>query len=422
MRVVRRAPQTPRLGTRSPARPASWLWTLACCAALACGAGDKLSGTLDPNPARCPTLEEIAPNFYRLLREDRFAGLRSVLEQDLGKPLDARDPNGPTRLSALLGVLLEVIREVDVPGFKAVLLDLLRSTENGPFLPQIVGFLRYLDGALGCPMGTSCDHYDLLDKLRLLLTSTVCTEEPARLDAGSVLDLLLRLVRHPRLPELLDLLPRLLRNPTFQGVIDGFRFDNCGQSTCAQEDGFAALLTILLDNVLVSPLPWASIRDLLRQVRLDTPEVLELISLAEDLLTERPPTPERDVLTPLRTAIRCLRIVDSGHTISRHLYRLLSLDEVSLDGLLGGVDEILDADPDRLTLRLVGDVLAYFRTRSLRSFQTVQLVLDVLLAPAQARRLIPSLIALTEAGAVGELADLLIALTDDCTTLPARPQ
>jgi hypothetical protein len=397
---------------------AAWalLWTFA----AGCGAGDKTSDVLDPNPLRCPTIEEIAPTFLRLLREDRFAGLREVLEQDLGVPLDPAQPAGATRLSALLGVFLEVVRAVDVPGFGAVLRDALRSTSAGPLLPQTLGVLRYIDGRVGCPSGTRCDHYDLLDVLRRLLFSGTCTEAPARFDARTELDLLYRLVRHPRIPEILDLLPRLVRSASFQQVLDGFRFEGCDTPPCEQENGFAALLDVVLTNLLVSPLPWGEIRNLLRQVRLDTPEVLALISLSEELLTERPAEPDADVLSPLRAAIRCLRQVDPGRALLRNAYRLLALDEVSLDGLFAGVDHLLDADPRRLTLQVLAQALDYFRARSLGAFRTLQIVGDVLLAPTSMRKVIPVLIALVEEGVVPELVDLLVALTGDCTTI-ARP-
>ena len=388
---------------------------------VGCGAGDRLSGATAPQPARSPTIEEFAPNFYRLLRAGRFDGLRRVLEGDLGRPLDARNPNGPTMLTALIGVVLDVLRAVDVPGFRGVLLDALRSTETGPLLSQVSGLLKYIDGQVGCPAGTSCDHYDLIDVLRAALTSKSCTEAPANFDARTVLALLARLVKHPRLPDLIDLLPRLLQNPTFRTVLDSFRFDNCERPPCQQEDGFAALVKILLDNVLVSPLPWATLRDLLRQVNLATPEVSSLLDLAEELLTERPANPELDVLGPLRVAIRCLRIVDPRQTLSRNVYRLLSLDEVSLANVLAGVDQFLDSDPEARLLKVVAGALDYFRNQSLRSFQTLQIVLDVLLSPTSARPLFPALIALVEGGVLTEITNLLVALTGDCALVARSP-
>src|SRR5439155_5175795 len=84
-----------------------------------------------------------------LVHEDRFQGLRQVLEQDLAQPLDPTNPGGATRLSALVGVLLEVVKAVDVPGFKDVLLNALRSTSAGPLLPQAVGLFKYIDGRIG---------------------------------------------------------------------------------------------------------------------------------------------------------------------------------------------------------------------------------------------------------------------------------
>lgn len=387
----------------------------------ACGAGDKLSGAVDPQPARCPKIQEFAPNFYRLLNEGRFDGLRAVLEGELGRPLDARNPNGPTRLSALIGVLTEVIRAVDVPGMRGVLLDTLRATETGPLLSQVAGLLKYVDGKLGCPAGTTCERYDLIDVLRALLTSKSCTETPANFDARAVLDLLVRLLKHPRLPDLVDLLPRLLENPTFRSVLDGFRFDNCDRGPCEQEDGFAALIKILLDNVLVSPLPWATIRDLLRQVDLLTPEVASLLDIAQELLVERPTDPERDVLGPMRVAIRCLRIVDPRQLLSRNIYRLLSLDEVSLSGLLEGVDQLVEADPERRLIRVLTAAMEYFRARGLPAFQTLQLVLDVVLSPSQAKLLFPALIAMVEGGVLTEITNLLVALTDDCARVTGTP-
>jgi hypothetical protein len=384
--------------------------------AAACGAGDRTSDVFDPNPPRCPTIEEIAPTFLRLLREDRFQGLREVLEQELNRPLAASNPNGPTQLNALLGVLIDVIGAVDVQGLGTVLREAVRSASAGPLLPQALGLLRYLAGEIGCPAGTSCDHYEVLEVLRNLLFAGVCTEAPYDFGPRTELDLLARIVKHPRLPELLDLLPRLLRNPTFASVIDGFRFEGCDSPPCEQENGFAALLDIVLNNLLVSPLPWANIRDLLRQVRLDTPEVMALLDIAEELLTERPTTPDGDLLTPLRAAIRCLRHIDPGRVLFRNLYGMLALDEVSIDGLLGGVDRLLDADPERVTLRVLGQALDYFRGRALSAFRTLQVVLDVVFAPANMRKIVPSLIAMVREGVVPELTNLLLALTGDCTT------
>jgi hypothetical protein len=382
-----------------------------------CGAGDTNADNPDPNPPTCPTIEEIAPNFLRMLRADDFAGLREVLESDLGKPLDPTDPTGPTRLNALIGVLVDVIKAVDVPGFRQVLLDALRSTNAGPLLPQALGLLKYIDGEIGCPTGTTCDHYDLLDVLRNLLFAGVCTESAYGFDAKTELNLLIRLVEYPRLPELLDLLPRLLQNPTFQGVIDNFQFMGCDTPPCEQENGFAALLDIVLNNLLVSPIPWNQIRDVLHQVRLDTPEVVTLLGIAQDLLTEQPATPDADILTPMRAAIRCLRHVDPGRRLGRDLYQILALDEVSLDGLLGGVDRLLQADPQHLTLKLLAQALGYFRNQALSSWTTVQVVADVLFSPDDMRKIIPSLIAMIEGNVVPELVNLLVALTDDCTTL-----
>src|SRR5207244_1173678 len=136
-------------------------------------------------------------------------------------------------------------------------------------------------------------------------------------------------------------------------VIDSFRFQGCDTPPCEQEDGFAALIDILFNNLLVSPLPWNDIRNLLHQVQLDTPEVLSLIAIAQELLTETPATPDQDVLTPLRAAIRCLRHIDPGRRLSRDLYQILALPDVSLDGLLGAVDGIIQADPQRLTLQVL---------------------------------------------------------------------
>lgn len=376
----------------------------------ACGAGDRMSDVFDPNPPRCPTLEEIAPTFLRLLREDRFDGLRRVLEDDLGEPLDARNPNGPTRLNALLGVILEVIRAVDVPGFRQVILDALESTSAGPLLPQAEGLLSYIDGRIGCPAGTSCDRYDLLDVLRRLLVSGACGA--IGFDARTELDLLARFVKWPRLPELLDLFPTLLENPTFRSVLGTFRYQDR-----EQEDGFAALLDIVLDNLLVPGIPWQDIVSLLRQVRLDTPEVLRLIDFARELLTESPADPDLDVIGPMRAAIRCLRQVDPGRALARNLYRVLVLDEVSLEGLAGGIDRLLDADPQRLTLKVLAQALDHFRTRALSSFRTLQAIGDVLLSTENMRKIVPVLIDVIREGVAEELVDLFVAVTDDCTRL-----
>lgn len=376
-----------------------------------CGAGDRNADNVDPNPPRCSSLQQLAPNFYRLLQEGAFEGLREVLEAEAGPP------PGATRLNLLLGVILEVIRAVEVPGFRQVLLDALRSTSAGPLLPQTRGLLIYIDGQVGCPAGAPCDHYDLPDVLRRLLFTTACDADPIGFDARTKLDFLARFLKHPRLPELLDLFPRLLANPIFRGVLDNFRYEGCGAGPCEREDGFAALLDIVLDNVLVPGIPWDEILNLLRQVRLDTEEVRTLVAYAREMLTESPPSPEADLVGPLRSAIRCLRQVDPARALGRNLYRILTIEEVRLEDFASGIARILDADPQRLTLQILSQALDYFRSQALGSFRTLQRVAEVLLAPANLRKIVPVLIAVIDAGVVPELLDILVALTGDCPTL-----
>jgi hypothetical protein len=376
-----------------------------------CGAGDRDADNANPEPALCPSIQELAPNFYRLLGEGAFEGLREVLEAEAGPP------PGPTRLNLLLGVLLEVVHAVDVPGFRQVLLDALRSTSAGPLLPQLRGLLSYIDGRLGCPVGVACDHYELPEVLRRLFFTASCDADPVGFDARTKLVFLARALKHPRLPDLLDLFPRLLASPVFQGVLDSFRYEGCGAGPCEREDGFAALFDIVLDNVLVPGIPWDDILDLLRQVRLDTEEVRTLIAYAREMLDESPPSPEADLVGPLRSAIRCLRQVDPGRALGRNLYRILTLDEVRLEDFALGIDRVLDADPERLTLQVLAQALEYFRTRAIDSFRTLQLVAEVLLAPGNLRKIVPVLIAMIDADVVPELLDLLVVLTDGCATL-----
>jgi len=313
---------------------------------------------------------------------------------------------------------------------KDVLVNVLRAPRSEPLSPLIASLLKYIDGRFGSPPTA---HYDVFSLLSRLLRGCLPGEGDAEgFRHTDLLDLLARTLHWPRLRELLDLLPALASDPTFKGLIANFRLSNCSSPECSGREGFMALMNSIVGSILRFDNPFPQIRDLLNQLpggNFSAPPFSTLLSLLENLLvTYRATAADGDVQTPLRRLLRCAQRVDPppegtrrppGHTLYGFVYDLMALEEVSLSKLVTAIDQLLDADPQGVLLRVATSAVDHLRGNP-TTFKNLVDILVVVFTEANARKVVPVLIDMAEQRVFDEFADLLLALFGSCDTVRQR--
>ncbi|MDF1564968.1 MAG: hypothetical protein P1V51_18135 [Deltaproteobacteria bacterium] len=403
----------------------------------------------------CLAPHELAPAFYGMLAADRFAGLRTVIEESLsactmnGQPASCNDPRAET---PAMGVLLAEVfvtlidfatdpPEIDPdsgpgdPGYCAPSEDglarvnrlcivrraldrlILERTETGNLVmqqafldlgPLIADIFRYIDG--GFPQ-VSGDRYADLPVLRTVVRR--CGGD----DFVGVVDAFLAWFDPQNAGAALDAILRLLRNPDAERFLDSIDI----QSDVGR-DGFVALGRLLLDIIrsgsfdpaeldqMMNDLVYPSVASTYPDNGLEGDLRVAMGVLMDILDPARTPS----MVQPMQGLLECHAVADPDDVILGMLYDLsVAANSIGLDELVETLQALLDLDPNGslmgATREIFGDLA---EDQDLRD--ALARTIDILLMEENARLLNPLVVEVLESPVPAEAVAILDAMLGGC--------
>jgi hypothetical protein len=368
--------------------------TAAALALAGCGASDGPGPDNALAPAACPPMDQLAPHLIGHLRAGDLPGLKHVLGEEIS----------PDELAVLLDGGIRLIKGLT----HEELLGLLRLADNRKLLallPLVVELLQYVDGD---PANPASFRTDVLDEARRLVD---------RCDWAQTFTAIQDLLGSPDLPTLLGSIAAALQTPTVQALLHG------GASGAIDKDGFLLLVCTLL-NAIAQPdfqftrdfvTPLQAFNDYLH---LDQPPLSTLLQALERMLApDQPlfPSLQNVLVCGLDQVGMCARDADgqAQSALVGLLYDLFVSDTARFDDLLAVASDAA-ADPNiTATLAPLRRVLGAVADDADLRAAFVRL-LQHLLEPDNARRVLPEVALLLQDDATAEVLHIASALIDGC--------
>lgn len=373
---------------------------------IGCGAENLDSTARDPYPSGCPSADELTPRFNQLLRSGAFEGLRGVLEE-LSRP---ESDGTRSRTNLVIGILLELIKEVNLDGVKVLFNKLLSSEILEGLLPPLVDLLRFISGKAP---GHPTTYYHGADILSRLLKGCYPDQygwdfHPE--DLLTLLDGLVELDRdgdgRPDLLQLTRLLQELADTPMVRAALEDY----------LSTEGKAGLLA-LLENVITVILHEDDLFDKLRELlgsvpglEVEAPPLSKLLDLLGGMLDPSPPPPAKELLTPIRKLFSCLQRQDPHRVLASVAHDALEAGGFDLQAFTVALAGLFDDDAQRSAYTSIKELIAYFQSQK-EAFKILVDTLSILLSTRNAEQLIPALLLMLEKEADGSrVIDELIRL------------
>ncbi len=371
---------------------------------LSCGAGDR-PGAFVPSgraEASCPAIDAFAPNLVKFMRNDGFEPIAEVIEQEL-------IPSGAMREA--IASFLRLAKAAPPPsGILEPVAALLSEERVEPAVALSRNALYYIAGhppakaahyevpaVLGA-MLSQCDPASVLTLGEILLSTHVplgCEPGSEGCKLGTI--------------ALINPMHDLLADPTLRSVLTLISFAQ------VPEDAFVAILDQVA-NLLKSPaFDFQELRALLQ--RLVYPfifddELRQKLDALLDVLSVLT-APEVGLMDSLRETLICVDLKDPNRALHRMIYNLIVDPEFQLSELVAAIGATEALDPDERVARWLIQVIGMLK-RDPASHRAILGLTARLFEEKNAKRIVPTLIAIKDAGLADDLVNLFDRETSAC--------
>jgi hypothetical protein len=357
----------------------------------------------------CGTTATLLPKLLEFVKEDRFAPLRTLIEDRFLPTAD--NPNPDPSLRTMVEAAVRLVSDIGLSRTQLVVLLLEKGSVESQIGPLISTVLKFLDGRLD-----ATQHYDAGDSAAVFLRT--CNPDHLLTAAEGVVRLqspshdgerwLLAVLRE--LQPLVDdseLLPFLT---TFE--------ENSSK-------GKPAIISILTQIMILVADPAFTIDRV--QTFLESavyPSVSEEFAQKIKTLTvllQEATAEEAGVLSPLQDALRCgLAHPKDKDALLGLIYDLLATPAVGFDRVVAAVNSAIQPDVAEAELDLVADTLHAMRT-DLTIRDDLREIVAILLSQPNVQLTVPVAIELVDRGVVSEIMSAIAKLLSGCGRTETTP-